>query len=116
MLWMGAMAFTADIASCFLDFALECPMFLNFLELPFQVMLLGMEAQAVIGLRMSKIADGGPAAMLEAHRMVTEKVSALAEAAGTLMGGGTTQTVVRRYRSHVQANEARLLGLVPGLS
>ena len=89
-------------------------MFLNFLELPFQLMLLGMEAQAVIGLRIGKIADGGPAAMLEAHRMVTEKVSALAEAAGTLMGGGSAQTVVRRYRSHVQANEARLLGSVAG--
>jgi hypothetical protein len=88
-------------------------MFFPLVELPLQVMLLGMEAHAVVGLRMSKIAAGGPAAVLEAHRMVTEKVSALAEAAGTLMGGGSAQTVVSRYRSHVRANEARLLGAAP---
>jgi hypothetical protein len=85
-------------------------MFLAVLELPFQMMLLGMEAHAVIGLRLSKLAAGGPAAVLEAHQMIAEKVSATAEAAGTLMTGGSVHTVVRRYRSHVQANEARLLG------
>jgi hypothetical protein len=73
-------------------------MFFPLVEFPLQVMLLGMEAHAVVGLRMSKMAAGGPAAVLEAHRIVTEKVSALAEAAGTLMGGGSAHTVVSRYR------------------
>jgi hypothetical protein len=85
-------------------------MFMSFLELPLHTMLLAMEAHAVIGLRMRKIAGGGPAAMAEASQMVTEKVSALAEAAGTLMTGGSLHTVVGRYRLYVRANEMRLLG------
>ena len=47
-------------------------MWLNCVELTFQTMLLGLEANAVIGLRLNKIAMGGPAAMLEAHQMVAE--------------------------------------------
>jgi hypothetical protein len=85
-------------------------MFLASIETPLQMMLLTMEAHAVIGLRMSKIANGGPGAATEMHRMVAEKISALAEAAGTIFGGGSAQTVIRRYRSHVRANEVRLLG------
>jgi hypothetical protein len=64
-------------------------MWLNCLDLSLQTMLLGMEAHAVIGLRLSKIAAGGPTAMTEAHQMVTEKMSALAEAAGTLVVSGS---------------------------
>ena len=85
-------------------------MFLATIDMPLQMMLLTMEAHAVIGLRLSKIATGGPGAAKETHRMVAEKVSALAEAAGTILGGGSVQTVIRRYRSHVQANEVRLRG------
>jgi hypothetical protein len=84
-------------------------MWLNYLDLTLQTMLLGMEAHAVIGLRLSKIAGGGPAAMAEAHQMVTEKISALAEAAGTLAVNGSFLMVVSRFRTHVRANEARLL-------
>jgi hypothetical protein len=62
---------------------------------------------------MRKIAGGGPAAIVEAQRMIAEKTAALAEAAATLMVGGSAQTVVRRYRSHVRANEVRLLGSGP---
>lgn len=86
-------------------------MFLSCLELTWQTMLLGLEAQSVISLRMRKLADGGPAAVTESHRMVAEKVAAAAEAAATLGAGGTTSSVVRRLRAHVQANEVRLLGL-----
>jgi hypothetical protein len=55
-----------------------------------------------------KIAGGGPAAHAEAHRMVTEKTAALAEAAVALATGGSAQKIVRRYRTHVRANERRL--------
>jgi hypothetical protein len=89
----------------------ENKMFLPHIELALQTMLLGMEAHAVIGLRLRKIADGGPAALVEAHRMIAEKTAAMAEAAATLIGGGSAQTVVRDFRSHVRANEVRLLGL-----
>lgn len=85
-------------------------MFSANIELPFQMMLLSMEAHAVIRLRVNKIASGGPAAVTEMHSMLAEKVSALAEAAGTILGGGSVQNVIRGYRSRVQANEVRLLG------
>jgi len=77
--------------------------------LTLQTMLLGLEAHAVIGLRLSKIAEGGPAAVAEAQQMVTEKINALAEAAGTLAVNGSFLMVVSRFRTHVRANEARLL-------
>jgi hypothetical protein len=70
-------------------------MFLTCIELMLQTMLLGIEAQAVIGLRLRKIADGGPAAIVEVHQMVMEKTTALAEAAATLGSGGSFRCVVR---------------------
>ena len=85
-------------------------MFLTCIELTWQTLLLSFEAQSVISLRIRKLADGGPAAVTETHRMVTEKAAAVAEAAVTLGAGGTIFSVVRRLRAHVQANEVRLLG------
>ena len=86
-------------------------MFLTCIELTLQTLLLGFEAQSVIGLRIRTLAVGGPAAVTETHRMVTEKAAAFAEAAATIGAGGTVSSVVRRLRAHVQANEVRLLGL-----
>jgi hypothetical protein len=71
--------------------------------------LLGLETQRVIGLRLMKLSRGGRAAELEALRMVTEKNTALAEAAMTVARGGTARTVIRRYRTHVRSNTRRLL-------
>lgn len=82
---------------------------LGWFELPFQMVLLGMEASAVIGLRWEKLAIGGPAAFLEANQMILEKVSALGGAAVTLIAGGSMNTVVGGYRTQVRANERRLL-------
>ncbi len=70
--------------------------------------LLGLAVQRVVVLRLMKIAAGGPPAQAEAQRMVTEKTAALAEAVSTLAAGGSARTVVRRYRTHVKANERRL--------
>jgi hypothetical protein len=84
-------------------------MFLTYLELSFQTILLGMEAQSVIGLRLRKLAHGGPAGVIEAHDMITEKTAAMIETTATFLGGGSLGTVVCRYRALVQANEARLL-------
>ena len=83
---------------------------LPLLELTFQTILLGMEAHSVIGLRMKRMAAGGPAAIVEANQMVTEKVAALTDAAVTFMSGGSIQTVIGRFRTQVLANERRLLG------
>lgn len=72
------------------------------------VTLLAIESQGVIGLRLLRLAAGGPDAHLEAFQMISEKVSAAAEASGTLMTGGSTSTVIARYREHVGANALRL--------
>lgn len=66
------------------------------------------ETQEVMGLRMMKLALGGPAGQIEAQRMIAEKGFAFAEAAGSLAAGGSLERVVRRYRSHVRANKRRL--------
>jgi hypothetical protein len=75
---------------------------------PFAVALLAVEAQKVVELRLVKLAWGGAEAQAEAQQMVSEKVSALIEASGTLMMGGSCGTVVARYREHVAANTQRL--------
>jgi hypothetical protein len=85
-------------------------MFFTCIELTLQTVLLCLEAQSVVGLRVKKIGDGGPAGVIEAHRMVTEKTAAFAEAAATFVCGGSVRSVICRLRTHVKMNEARLLG------
>lgn len=71
-------------------------------------MMLAVEAQRVIELRLVRLAWGGAEAQHEAHLMVSEKINAAIEAAGTLMTGGSIETVVARYREHVAGNDTRL--------
>jgi hypothetical protein len=70
--------------------------------------LLALESSRVIGLRLNRLAAGGKNAADEAHLMVSEKVHAAAEAAATLMTGGSPSKVVRQYRKRVAASAARL--------
>lgn len=72
------------------------------------IAMAGFEAQRVIALRLAKLLAGGSDAHREAHRMVAEKLAASAEAAATLAGGGSAQTVVNRYRAIMRANQKRL--------
>ncbi len=71
-------------------------------------MMLAIEAQKVVELRMVRLAWGGPEGWAEAQSMVTEKVSAAGEAMVTLSAGGSPEMVVARYREHVAANTKRL--------
>lgn len=75
---------------------------------PFAVAALALESQRVVQLRLVKLAWGGLEVQAEAHQMVSEKISAFNEAAGTLMMGGSIDTVIARYREHVAANTQRL--------
>jgi hypothetical protein len=76
-------------------------------KLTLDTALLAMEAQTVIGMRLSQIAMGrGTAA--ETQLMVTEKMLALVEAAGTVAMGGSAHKVVSGYRKRVRANVRRL--------
>ncbi len=83
-------------------------MLLPWLDLTLNTAFLGLETQRVVGLRLMKLAAGGTAAHTEAQLMVTEKMAAFAEAAVTLATGGSAHKVLRRYRTHVRANERRL--------
>ena len=70
--------------------------------------MLSLESQRVVGLRLMKLAGGGPHAEREALRMVAEKGLAFAEAASSLAAGAPVERVMRRYRSIVRANKRRL--------
>jgi hypothetical protein len=71
-------------------------------------MMLAYESNRVIGLRLTKIAGDGFEALDETQLMVSEKISAAAEAAKTIMTGGTATAVIALYQDHVTANMRRL--------
>jgi len=84
-------------------------MFRNWMPMTSDAVMLALESQSVIGLRLMKLSRGGRAAEAEAMRMVAEKSGAIAEAGMTLARGGSPGSVIRRYRTHVRANKRRLL-------
>ena len=67
------------------------------------------EAQQVIGLRMLKLAAGGPAANAEAALMINEKMAAGQRAALQTLGGADPQKILRGLRTTVRANRRRLM-------
>jgi hypothetical protein len=83
----------------------------------FDLARLGAEAWMVVGLRFARLAAGGPAAALEAQRMVAEKSVAALEAqlaASVALMTGASQGVAGRkalagYRRRVRANRRRLM-------
>jgi hypothetical protein len=74
------------------------------------LMLLAVEANGVVALRMMKLMRGGRSARREAKLMVSEKVDAAFEAAASLMAGASGDEIVHRYRQHVAKNAKRLSG------
>jgi hypothetical protein len=72
------------------------------------LMLLAVEANDVIALRMMKLMRGGRSARREAELTVSEKIRAALEATAGLMAGASGDEIVRRYRRHVAANAKRL--------
>jgi len=72
------------------------------------LMLLAVESNGVIALRIMKLMRGGRRARREAELMVSEKIHAAFEAAASLMAGASVDEIVHRYRRHVAANAKRL--------
>lgn len=78
--------------------------------------LLGLEAQWVVGLRVTRLLAGGAAAEAEMSRLVWEKAvaagAAWTDAALDAAGGrsqlDTTHRMIRGYRRRVRANRRRL--------
>lgn len=73
------------------------------------------DVQRVMALRMMRLASGGPLAVTEAQRMVSEKVAAFGEAQGAMMtamafghGLDAAAKAYAPYRRRVRANSRRL--------
>ncbi len=84
---------------------------------------LGVEASAVIAMRMTKICMGDSGASSEMTLMTSEKISAAMELGVALLGDGTGRTplasgqrAVKLYRGKVAANRRRLARERRGLS
>jgi hypothetical protein len=71
-------------------------------------MMLGLEANHVVGLRVTRMMRGGASARREAKLMVTEKMEAALEASTRMMTGASADEVIRMYRRRVAANARRL--------
>ncbi len=80
----------------------------NFWALSKELALINLHSQRVIAMRLAKLSKGGPAAHREARRMIVEKLAASAEAGVAIMSGKSPQSVAKRYRAIVRANERRL--------
>jgi hypothetical protein len=83
----------------------------------FRLAQIGWDANAVIALRLIRLASGGAVAQREAQRMIAEKAIAMAQAqtaaaAKVFMGGGmvaATKSASDVYRRKVRANRRRLV-------
>jgi hypothetical protein len=72
------------------------------------LIMLALEANGVVALRMMKLMGGGRRARREAELMVSEKIGAAFEATASLMAGASGDEIVHRYRRHVAKNAKRL--------
>src|SRR6185312_9228069 len=72
------------------------------------LMLLAVEANRVIALRLMKLMRGGKSGRREANLMVSEKIQAAFEATASLLAGASGDKIVHQYRRHVAANAKRL--------
>jgi hypothetical protein len=72
------------------------------------LMMLAVEANGVVALRMMKLMLGGRKARREAELMVREKIHAGIEATPKPMAGASGDEIVHRYRQHVATNAKRL--------
>jgi len=72
------------------------------------LMMLAIDANRVVGLRVMKLMLGGRGARREAQLMVSEKIDAALKASASLMAGASGDEIVRQYRQRVAANAKRL--------
>jgi hypothetical protein len=72
------------------------------------LMMLAVEANGVVALRMMKLMRGDRSARREAKLMVREKIEAAFEATARLMAGASGDEIVHRYRQRAAGNAKRL--------
>ena len=86
------------------------------IALTVKAMQVGLDAQNVIFLRMMRLSAGGARGQSEARRMVSEKISASAEAQAAAVSGIIADRneavvagqVIRGLQKRVRANKRRL--------
>jgi hypothetical protein len=74
----------------------------------YPALMLAVESNNVIDIRLRKIAGGGVNAAEESILMVTEKIDAAFEVGSMLLSGRKPAEVIDFYRKHVAANAIRL--------
>jgi hypothetical protein len=74
----------------------------------YPALMLAVECNNVIDIRLRKIASGRVDVAEETRLMVSEKVDAAIEAGSMLMNGKQSGDIIDFYRMHVAANVARL--------
>jgi hypothetical protein len=88
------------------------PVIASWIDLAIKAGHLAFEAQAVVGLRLVRMATGTVPLFAETERMIPEKVAALNDAQALVAEGGgsgtTARKVVALYRGRVKANKDRL--------
>ena len=72
------------------------------------LVLLAMESQQAMHLRLYRLGLGGPKAIDEASLMVREKIVAFSNAMAAAMAGGSFESLIDDYRTVVRANIERL--------
>jgi hypothetical protein len=88
------------------------PVIASWIDLSIKAGHLAFETQAVVGLRLFRMATGTVPVLAETERMIPEKVAALTDAQALVAEGGvsdrTARKVVALYRGRVKANKDRL--------
>ena len=74
----------------------------------YPALMLAVESNNVIDIRLRSIATGQVNAKEETRLMVSEKIDAALEAGSMLVNGRRPAEVIDLYRKHVAANAARL--------
>ena len=74
----------------------------------YPALMLAVESNNVIDIRLRSIATGKVNAKEETRLMVSEKIDADLEAGSMLVNGRRPAEVIDLYRKHVAANAARL--------
>ena len=73
-------------------------------------MMLGIEANQVVMLRMVKLITSRDASQREARLMISEKIEEAIKAGANALAGASSEEIVRQYRRRVAKNKRRLSG------
>jgi len=88
------------------------PVIAPWIDLSIKAGHLAFETQALVGLRLFRMATGTVPLLAETERMIPEKVSAFTDARALVAEGGVTDGTARKvvalYRGRVKANKDRL--------